>query len=151
MNRCLPLSRLRLRFGVVLLLLCGLASLAQAFENLRQFPPGAKRATLLVTAPPNVTINGVDARLSPGARIHGPNNMLVMSAALVGQAVPVNYQLDGLGQLTRVWILNQAEQDAQRANAVPVVNFVFGSSAPAVKTDDGKTPFDQLPKFQAKP
>jgi hypothetical protein len=29
----------------------------------------------------------------------------------------------------------------------PVINFTFGSDADKPKTDDGKTPFDQLPKF----
>ena len=29
----------------------------------------------------------------------------------------------------------------------PVTNFSFGSSGDKPKTDDGKTPFDQLPKY----
>ena len=153
MNRC------QSRFGLLavattiaaLLVLAALPLRLSAQDVVRQFPADVKRGLFVVTVPPNVQVDGAPARLSPGARIHGPNNMLVMSGALVGLTLPVNYQRDGLGQLTRVWILTAAEQDAQRVGIEPTVNFTFGSAPAAPKTDDGKTPFDQLPKYQAKP
>ena len=113
----------------------------------RQFPPAAKRGTLVVTAPPEVLLNGAVERLSPGVRIRGVNNMLVMSASLVGKTVLVNYVREKQGLIQEVWILNQAEADEKRSGSGPITNFIFGSDAHKPKTDDGKTPFDQLPKF----
>ena len=113
----------------------------------RQFPPAAKRGTLVVTAPPEVLLNGAVERLSPGVRIRGVNNMLVMSASLVGKTVLVNYVREKQGLIQEVWILNQAEADEKRSGSGPITNFIFGSDADKPKTDDGKTPFDQLPKF----
>lgn len=83
--------------------------LAAAQTTVRQFPPAAKRGTLLVTAPPQVTINDAAERLAPGARIHASNNLLVLSASLVGQPVPIKYVRDTLGLIHEVWILNPQE------------------------------------------
>ena len=115
--------------------------------SVRQFPPAAKRGMLEVTAPPEVLINGTVERLSPGVRIRGVNNMLVMSASLVGKRAVVNYVRDKQGLIQEAWILNQAEADLKRSGSEPIINFNFGSDADKPKTDDGKTPFDQLPKF----
>ncbi|WP_232834454.1 hypothetical protein [Rhodoferax ferrireducens] len=146
MNRCLPLPIVRW-LTVLVMLWASSLSPASAQSMLRQFPPAAKRGTLLVTAPPEILINGASARLSPGARIKGVNNGLVMSGALVGQSVLVNYVRDGQGQISEVWILSPEEARAERSGMEVVTNFIFGSDADKVKTDDGKTPFDQLPKY----
>lgn len=114
---------------------------------MRQFPVAAKRGTLVVTAPPEVRINGTVERLSPGVRIRGVNNMLLMSGALVGQTFVVNYVREPQGLIQEVWLLNQAEADEKRKGAEPTTNFIFGSSEDKPKIDDGKTPFNQLPKF----
>ena len=151
MNRCLSLFPRR----IVALLMAGLVagamvwSVAAAAQQLavRQFPPAAKRGMLTVTAPPEVLINGAAERLSPGIRIRGVNNLLVMSASLVGQTVLVNYVREKQGLIQEVWILNQAEADQKRSGMEPRTNFIFESDADKPKTDDGKTPFDQLPKF----
>ena len=151
MNRCLHiLPRRRLVWSVALLSTCAIAwPMAAAAQELavRQFPPAATRGTLVVPAPPEVLINGAVERLSPGVRIRGVNNMLVMSGALVGKTVLVNYVREKQGMIQEVWILNQAEADEKRSGAGPITNFIFGSDADKPKTDDGKTPFDQLPKF----
>ncbi len=146
MNRCLPLPIVR---WLTLLAMLWASSLspASAQSMLRQFPPAAKRGMLVVTTPPEILINGASARLSPGARIKGVNNGLVMSGALVGQSVLVNYVRDGQGQVSEVWILGPEEARAERSGMEVVKNFIFGSDADKVKTDDGKTPFDQLPKY----
>jgi hypothetical protein len=68
---------------------------------------------MIIISPPEVLIDGKPARLSPGARIRGANNMLVMSGALVGQAVVVNYVREPLGLVHEVWILNAAEIQAK--------------------------------------
>jgi hypothetical protein len=120
---------------------------AAAQDMVRQFPPAARRGTLEVTAPPNVLINGQADRLSPGARIKNTNNTLVLSGSLVGQRLLVNYLRETHGLIHEVWILNEAETQQKRAGSEPSTNFVFGSDADKPKVDDGKTPFDQLPKF----
>ena len=122
-------------------------TLASAQTGVRQFPAAAQRGTLVVTAPPEVLINGVAARLSPGARIKGVNNALVLSAALVGSSVLVNYRRDGQGLIHEVWILSAEEAAEKRSGLEAVTNFIFGSDADKPKTDDGKTPFNQLPHF----
>ena len=149
MNRCLPALK-GFSLGLMTLLVCSVTlapDTVVAQELVRQFPAAAKRGTLEVTQPPNILINGQPERLSPGARIKNPNNMIVLSGSLVGQAVLVNYQRDPQGQIHEVWLLNPAEAQQKRAGMEPVTNFVFGSDADKPRTDEGKTPFNQLPKF----
>ena len=69
---------------------------------------------LEVTAPPEVLLNGAPARLSPGARIHGVTNTLVMSGQMVGQRLVVNYVRDTLGLVHQVWILSPDEAQKKR-------------------------------------
>jgi hypothetical protein len=80
-----------------------------AAQVARQFPQNALRGQMVVTAPPEVLLNGQLVRLAPGARIRGQNNMLAMSGALIGQKLLVHYTLDGTGQLRDVWILRDEE------------------------------------------
>ncbi len=70
----------------------------------------ALRGELQVVQPPEVLINGRPARLAPGARIRGENNLLVMSAALVDRRTLVHYTLDDFGLVKDVWLLTAAEQ-----------------------------------------
>lgn len=76
---------------------------------LRSFPAHALRGTLQVTQPPEVLLNGQASRLSPGARIRGANNLLLVSGALVGQPLLVHYTTDALGQVHLVWVLSADE------------------------------------------
>ena len=152
MNRC-PDNRRSFRLTATLLALCaGIFSLcpsgSAAQVAVRQFPAAAKRATLEVKAPPDVLLNGAAARLSPGARIYGLTNMLVMSGQMIGQRLVVNYTLDPQGLVHQVWILSEAEALQKRAGMEPVTNYVFGSDADKPKVDDGKTPFNQLPLYK---
>ncbi|WP_296443265.1 hypothetical protein [Rhodoferax sp. UBA5149] len=150
MNRCPPMTLVRFLTVLAMVLVWAASnspSPAMAQTMLRQFPPAAKRGMLVVTAPPEVLINGTSERLSPGARIKGVTNMTVMSAALVGSSVLVNYVRNAQGLIHEVWILSPQEAQEPRAGMEPVTNFVFGSDADKPKTDDGKTPFNQLPKY----
>jgi hypothetical protein len=149
MNRCFD-ARKGLLLGLTALLISftGLTPAPVAAQDfVREFPAAARRATLEVTTPPNVLINGQAERLSPGARIKGLNNQLVMSGTLVGQRVLVNYLRDPQGLVHEVWILSEAEARQKRSGMEPVTHFIFDSQADQPKADDGKTPFDQLPKF----
>ena len=75
----------------------------------RQFPATALRGVLVVTQPPEALMNGTAVRLAPGARIRGTDNLLQLSATLVGQKLPVHYTRDGYGNLLDVWILTPGE------------------------------------------
>ena len=119
------------------------SALAQGFQ--RQFPAAAKRAVLEVTAPPEVLINGAPARLSPGARIHGLTNTLVMSGSMVGQRLVVNYLRDTQGFVHQVWILSETEAQQKRPGTEPTTTFIFGSDADRPKADASKSPYSPSP------
>ena len=154
MNRCLYFfSRRALALSLVLSLASAAILPTQAaaqVPGVREFPAEAKRGMLVVTSPPDVLINGTAERLSPGVRIRGVNNLLVMSASLAGKTVLVNYVREKQqGMIQEVWILTQAEADAdeKRSGMEPVTNFTFDSMGDKPKTDDGKTPYNQLPGY----
>ena len=90
--------------------LAGSPVLAQVPRN---FPADALRGALVVENAPEITLNGTPARLAPGARIRGVNNMLAMSGAIAGQRLLVHYTLDPLGQVREVWILTSEEAARQ--------------------------------------
>jgi hypothetical protein len=109
MFRCdLPSAR-RTVLSLIGLVLAALAATASAQVPQRNFPPHALRGEIAFGQPPEITVNGVPARLAPGARVRGQNNMLQMSAALAGGKAVVNYTIDNGGQVFLVWILNDAE------------------------------------------
>jgi hypothetical protein len=79
----------------------------------RNFPASALRGQIAVQLPPDLLLNGKPARLAPGARIRGVDNMFLLQGALAGQQLEVNYTLDLNGSLLDVWILTPAERAKQ--------------------------------------
>jgi len=94
---------------VLLLAALTAASLPAAAQLQRNFPATALRGELRVTQPPEALLNKRPARLAPGARIRGADNMLVMSGAIVGAPLLVHYTLDTTGLVLDVWVLTPAE------------------------------------------
>ena len=86
-----------------------LASLAFAQGIRREAPKDVVLGQMVVTAPPQVTLDGKPDRLSPGSRIRDLNNMLVLSGGIVGKTLPVVYRRDAAGLVHEVWILTDAE------------------------------------------
>ena len=117
MNRCTlrsPFTRpLRIAFALTALLF---AASTWAQLGLRPFPPKTQRAVMQITQPPELLLNGAVERLSPGARIHGRDNLIVMSGTLADARFLVNYVRESSGQIYEVWILT----DAEAAQALPV-------------------------------
>ena len=118
MNRCLlsfqtrPTALLS-TLAAALALTLGVPVAAQTSPQ--RVPPisqAAQNGVLTVTSPSEVLLDGQAARLSPGARIHGQNNLLVMPASLVGQTLIVRYVRETLGLVHEVWILTEAETAA---------------------------------------
>ena len=126
MNRCLTPSQSARRAALAALafstLSLTLLPTAQAQTLHRMFPDKALRGTLVVLQPPLVTMDGVQTQLSPGARIRGTNNLLVLSGAAVGQALTVNYVLSPNGQVHDVWILTDIEAAEKRPRAADLGN-----------------------------
>jgi hypothetical protein len=106
MNRCAQLS-LALALAGSLAALAPAPAAAQALQ--RNFPKTALRGTIAFNTPPVIALNGVVAHMATGYRIHGLNNMIVMSAQLVGLQAVVDYTLDLQGQVFEVWILTPTE------------------------------------------
>ncbi len=133
MNRCTP------HFLSALFLLAATSASAQTADfkpAVRQFPAAALRGEMVVVAPPEITLDGKPDRLSPGSRIRGADNLLVMSAALVNQKVVVNYLRESAGNVHEVWILNSEEARLKRPNSKKFW-FDFGASADPAPMADG--------------
>ena len=153
MNRCTPKFIAALAVAATLAVV-SLAVQAQP-ENgdadllvTRSLPKTALLGRLQVQQPPEVLLNGQPTRLSPGARIRGADNHLAMSGALVGQTFAVKYLLDAGGLVSQAWILTDDEVRASRKR-FSLTEFLFGRDAVSGAVDDGKTPFDQLPRYPA--
>jgi hypothetical protein len=100
MKRCL-------QFLLVCLALVGGAALAQGIQ--RSAPKDVVLGRMVVTAPPEITLDGKPDRLSPGSRIRDLNNMLVLSGGITGKTLPVVYRRDGAGLVHEVWQLTEEE------------------------------------------
>ena len=151
MKRCLELLALALPAVLVAVLMTlAVPATAQTAGSdgslgVRQFPKAALRGVLVVKTPPEISLNGKPDRLSPGARIRNLNNTYVMSGALVGQELLVNYTRDTIGQVYEVWVLSAEEAKEKRAG-LPARGFSFGFESSAAPQDDGKTPYNRLPR-----
>jgi hypothetical protein len=103
-------------------------------DGVRQFPAWASRATLVVTQPPLLTLNGREARLSPGGRIFSEQNTIVLSSTLVGQELVVNFTLWPDGLVRDAWILSEAERKRPMADGSDRQgNFISGAEEAALE------------------
>ena len=136
MPRCVapPRRGLFVLLGTVALAPAMLASAPGAYAQsplLRAFPATALRGELVVTQPPEILLNQRPARLAPGARIRGMDNLLLLSGTVAGQRLLVHYTLDSLGQPLDVWVLSPAEM-ARRpwpTSAEQAAKWVFNPDA----------------------
>ena len=151
MNRCIfrRTASLLLAFSAAL---AGLPAAAQDFgepPTVRDFPKSALRGQMVVLAPPDISMDGQPDRLSPGARLRGSNNLLLLTGQVINQKLTVNYLRDNMGLVQQVWVLTDAEAKLKRPNSpVSFFDYLFGPRADTTPQDDGKTPFNQLPSFK---
>lgn len=101
---------MRQTVACVTLFFCALVSLAAVADPNRTFNDKVLRGDILFQQPPVVVIDGAEARLAPGARIRGEDNLQKLSATLAGRRAVVNYTLDLNGQLLDVWLLTAQER-----------------------------------------
>ena len=147
MNRCRTRTLSRYSLPAKWLtgaLLAMLSLLSGAQDAVREFPKSALRGTLVITAAPAIDLDGHPDRLSPGARIHDTQNMLVMSGAIVGQKFLVNYVRESAGMVHEVWILTAAEAALKRPRAPSGSGYSSGADPTG---NPATLPFDQLPKY----
>ena len=133
----------------VLLLSTASAQTEDVKPNTRQFPKDAKRGELVMLTAPEITLDSKPDRLSPAVRIRDIHNNLVLSGTLTNQKLVVNYLRDNIGLVHNVWVLNNEEikqkMPGQPESVLSNIRTMF--ETPVVK-DDGKTPFNQLPKYK---
>ena len=126
-----------------------IAQTEEAKPNIRPFPKDAKRGELVVVGAPDIALNGKPDRLAPGVRIRDAQNNLVLSGTLTNQKLVVNYVRDNTGLVNSVWLLS-SEEIKQKMPGQP--DGVFSNIRSMFDTppvsDDGKTPFNQLPKYK---
>jgi hypothetical protein len=108
MHRC-AIARRPILGTLLVVTSAGLFSPWASAQVPRNFPQTALRGELVIADPPDVLLNGQAARLSPGSRIRGLNNMVQMTGGLVGQKFIVNYTIDQVGLVHDVWILRDDE------------------------------------------
>jgi hypothetical protein len=60
--------------------------------------------------PPAILLNGVNTATAPTVRIHGLDNLIMMSGQLVGARAVVDYTTDMQGAIKEIWILSAIEQ-----------------------------------------
>ena len=121
MNRC-ALSPSRrsptIRRATLVALLAGacaasIALPASAQQVQRKFPPSALRGKIVFVNPPDIELNGDPARMAPGVRIHGFDNMMVVTSAVAGSdnKYVVDFRMEGTGLVSEIWLLTKAEAE----------------------------------------
>ena len=77
----------------------------------RTFPVETKTGELVPPVQDTLQISGKTLTASPGLQIRNQQNLIVIPAS-VQQTSLVRYQLDGMGNVYRIWLLSAAEQAA---------------------------------------
>lgn len=95
------------------------AAAAPRLPGVRPFSAKARRAVMQITQPPELLLNARAERFSPGARIFGANGLLVLSATLVGQSLPVVFEREAQGLVHTVWVLNPTEAALSERQLIP--------------------------------
>ncbi len=109
--------------------------------NWRQFPVKAERGTLRIMVTPEVLLNGKADRLSPGARIRNIHNGVTTPMSLGDDVYVVNYLRNAQGEIHDVWLLTPDEAKAK------LPSMTARAQRRDEAKDDGKTPFNDLPKW----
>lgn len=97
--------------SISLILAAALALPALAID--RPFPANVLRGKFTPGYFPDITLDGKARQLSPAARIFNQDNRIEMPAAVRGKDLVVNYTVDSMGNIDRIWILT-AEEAAQK-------------------------------------
>ncbi len=103
----LPISPIFVGALLISLILGSFALTAAAFERI--FPEDVKRGSMSIEGGQNLRINGKPRTFSGAIQIRNSENMIQVSGAISGNAIPVYYTENQQGDIHRVWILNEEE------------------------------------------
>jgi hypothetical protein len=99
----------RCALAAVIVFAASLHATASA-QMLRAFPPNTLRGAMVFGDHPTILLNGRTTQLAPGARVHSPDNMNLMTPGIVGAKMLVHYTLDlAADRVKEVWILTPDE------------------------------------------
>lgn len=132
-----------LLISLTLLLLSSFAE-----SGVRHFPKVAERGELRVIQGMVVNLNGRREQMAPGVLIKSTANTSVVPMALVGRTHVVNFTRNGQGQVNKVWLLTLTEAKLpapKKSKSKGLISALFTPAEPP--QDDGKTPYDQLPRY----
>ena len=79
----------------------------------RPFPANILRGKFTPGYFPDIKLDGKARQLSPAARIFNEDNRIELPAAVRGKDIVVNYTVDNMGNIDRIWILT-ADEAAQK-------------------------------------
>jgi hypothetical protein len=103
----LPISARFITALLASLILGSFALTAAAFERI--FPEDVKRGSMSIESGQNLRINGKPRTFSGAIQIRSSENMIQVSGAISGNAIPIYYTENQQGDIHRVWILTQEE------------------------------------------
>lgn len=66
------------------------------------------KGEMVVSSPTSAMVDGKPMVLAPGVQIRDPYNTVVLPG-MIQRLVPVRYQIDMSGAISKVWILSQQE------------------------------------------
>ena len=89
-------------------LMRGLSGLLGTPEPVSATP--TQNGSIVFGTPPAILLNGVHWQTAPTVRIHGLDNLIMMSGQLVGARAVVDYTTDLQGTVKEIWILSALEQ-----------------------------------------
>ena len=74
----------------------------------RVLPENTIKGEMVVASPTSASVDGRPMMMAPGVQIRDPFNMMVLPG-MIQRPVPVRYQTDVSGAISRVWILSAKE------------------------------------------
>ncbi|MFZ6874112.1 hypothetical protein ACO0LF_18800 [Undibacterium sp. Di27W] len=105
----LVLRRVMMFFMLAALTTASFPGLAQIPAE-RNFPENTKRGVLNMSQYPDVFINGKSVNTAPGLRIFDDENLFVSPTQITGNYIIINYLEDNFGEVSRIWVLTEAER-----------------------------------------
>ncbi|MDO4769798.1 MAG: hypothetical protein Q4A11_05460 [Brachymonas sp.] len=113
----------------------------------RHFPDTADKGHMRFVDPPEVVLDGVRVRISPGARIKDDRNMMLHMSQLKGQAAQVMYVRDAMQQIGDIWILSDYEKSQLSPKQKRDHLLRMDGYDPSKHKFDPMLPYNQQPRY----
>lgn len=113
----------------------------------RHFPDTADKGHMRFVDPPEVVLDGVRVRISPGARIKDERNMMLHMSQLKGHKAEVMYVRDAMQQIGDIWILNEFEKSQLSPKQKRDHQLRMDGYDPSKHKFDPMLPYNQQPRY----